>query len=173
MARAVTDFDRMTRSAATVRRDLFDGGPDDGCCFCAELAGERTEVHDVYPQLASRLVLETDRFVAMPSLGQLAPGHLLLVPREHVTSFGELDADTRREAQDLYYRLRVGLSRRFSPVVSFEHGSPPGASSGGCGIVHAHVHFVPIGDRSLALPCATGDGWKPSSEFGSTAASVG
>jgi diadenosine tetraphosphate (Ap4A) HIT family hydrolase len=134
-----------------------------GCCFCSEFAGERTEFHDLYPDLASRLILDGPNFVVMPSLGQLAPGHMLLVPRQHVTSFGELDVVLRSEALSLYLAWRQTLSEHFSSTVCFEHGSPPGASSGGCGIVHAHIHIVPLAGIQPTLPPAMGDGWRESS----------
>lgn len=130
------------------------------CCFCAELSGAQTEFHDLYPVFRSRVVLDTPGFVVMPSLGQLAPGHMLLVPRNHVTSFGELSRAQRTEALHLYSTLRATLSRLFSPVVSFEHGSPRGVLSGGCGIVHAHVHFVPLGWHNAEPPSPAGDGWR-------------
>jgi diadenosine tetraphosphate (Ap4A) HIT family hydrolase len=130
------------------------------CCFCNELAGGRTEFHDLYPALESRLLVEAPNFVVMPSLGQLAPGHTLLVPTQHVTSFGELDAARRREARALYFRWRRTLSQRFSSVVCFEHGSPPSAPSGGCGIVHAHLHVVPLGRCDARLPASVGGGWR-------------
>lgn len=133
--------------------------PMHDCCFCAELDGSATDFHHLYPDLSGRIVLETDRFLALPSLGQLAPGHMLLVPRAHVTSFGELDARARREASELYAVLRHELGRHFSRPVAFEHGSPRGAKTGGCGITHAHVHFVPLGERRCATPDPAGAGW--------------
>lgn len=129
------------------------------CCFCAELAGRRTRFHELYPDLNSRVVLESDDFVVVPSLGQLSPGHLLLIPRQHVTSFGALGSTYREEALRIYDLLRSELGQRYSPPVSFEHGSPPGATEGGCGIVHAHIHFVPSGSVEMPQPPAAGTGW--------------
>jgi diadenosine tetraphosphate (Ap4A) HIT family hydrolase len=120
------------------------------CCFCAELAGEHTTFHDLYPSLSSRLVDETAEFVVIPSLGQLSPGHILLVPKQHVTSFAGLDPRGRQAAQAAYAGLRTSMSRSTPRFVAFEHGSPPGAVSGGCGIVHAHIHLVPLGEQDDA-----------------------
>jgi diadenosine tetraphosphate (Ap4A) HIT family hydrolase len=134
--------------------------PNSQCCFCAELAGERTAFHDLYRDLDSRVIVGGPNFVVMPSLGQLAPGHTLVLPRRHVTSFGELGEQLRREASALFETLRLALSEHFSPVVCFEHGSQPGATAGGCGIVHAHVHIVPIDGREARLPPSVGGGWR-------------
>jgi diadenosine tetraphosphate (Ap4A) HIT family hydrolase len=106
--------------------------------------------------------MESNNFVAVPSLGQLVPGHMLLLPRRHVTSFGELGIEYRREALALYTNVRHMLSRRYSPVVSFEHGSCRDAVSGGCGILHAHVHIVPLGSGHGRLPEPIGHGWRES-----------
>jgi diadenosine tetraphosphate (Ap4A) HIT family hydrolase len=130
------------------------------CCFCAEFAGEATDFHRLYPDLAGRMVLETERFVVLPSLGQLAQGHLLIVPRLHATSFGELDEAARREVEKLYSDLRALMGRQFSPPVCFEHGSSRSADAGGCGITHAHLHLVPLGGRRAETPRPAGAGWR-------------
>lgn len=130
------------------------------CCFCAELAGVETEFHDLYPDLSGRIVAQTERFVVLPSLGQLAPGHLLLLPREHVTSFGALNKGARQEAQRLCLHISRMLDERFSTPVCFEHGSSGNGHAGGCGITHAHVHFVPAQNRRVRTPPSVGSGWR-------------
>jgi diadenosine tetraphosphate (Ap4A) HIT family hydrolase len=151
-----------TLNRAGIAQTSFDM-PDD-CCYCAELAGHRTDFHRLYPDIASRILMIDRSFVVMPSLGQLAPGHLLLVPRRHATAFGGLDALRRQTATTVYRALRKSLAQRYgSPVVCFEHGSPPDAVSGGCGIVHAHVHFVPLASRAAATPASLGGTWNPAS----------
>lgn len=126
------------------------------CCFCNELQGHGNEFQQLYPALRSRVLHATEHFVIMPSLGQLAPGHLLVLPRRHFTSFGELPGTFQEEEARMLYSL---IRSTADQVVSFEHGSPPGATAGGCGIVHAHLHVVPVGRPINELPPSVGSGW--------------
>src|SRR4051812_8153945 len=75
---------------------------DSRCSFCAELVGSVVpEFVQVYPDLRDRLVRETDNFVVIPSLGQLAAGHLLAIPKAHVHSFGQVPGWMRQEATEI------------------------------------------------------------------------
>lgn len=56
----------------------------DGCAFCAILAGT----------LPASLVHEDDQVVAFMDLRQPVPGHVLVVPRQHVDTLFDLDEDT-------------------------------------------------------------------------------
>lgn len=92
--------------------------------------------------LRSRLLHATADFVSLPSVSPLAPGHLLVLPRRHVSSLLQLPllAD---ELVALVATLRRQLEARFGPTVLFEHGVGVG-SAGGCGVDHAHLHIIPL-----------------------------
>ena len=50
------------------------------CEFCDELKGAPSRFRAIYaPEHASRIVATSQHFVAMPTLGQLFPGSLLVV----------------------------------------------------------------------------------------------
>ena len=55
----------------------------DGCTFCRIIAGE----------VPAHLVLEDDDFVAFLDTRPLFPGHVLLVPREHVVTIMDAPRD--------------------------------------------------------------------------------
>src|SRR5687767_9617148 len=55
-----------------------------GCVFCAIVAGE-ADAH---------VVLETDDVVAFLDRTPLFPGHVLVVPRQHIVTLPELDPVT-------------------------------------------------------------------------------
>src|SRR4051812_12698477 len=57
---------RRTVKSAMPRAEMLDD-----CCFCAELAGNATEFHAIYPDSETRFILQTRDFVVLPSLGQL------------------------------------------------------------------------------------------------------
>lgn len=95
------------------------------------------------PDLAGRpFVRLSKELLITPTLGPLHPGHLLLLPRHHVTSFVEIGASkwaaTSRVAREARNQLANYWRRH---IVVFEHGV--GQSGGGCGVDHAHLHLVP------------------------------
>jgi diadenosine tetraphosphate (Ap4A) HIT family hydrolase len=50
-------------------------------------------------QLRGRIVLENDTFRAIFDLYPVSPGHLLLIPKRHITSFFDL---AKKELEDFY-----------------------------------------------------------------------
>jgi diadenosine tetraphosphate (Ap4A) HIT family hydrolase len=116
------------------------------CEFCQELQGHSgARFTELYPDIDSRIVARTANFVALPTLGQLFPGSLLVLPREHRETCAELSRDLRNEMCAFLYEL-LTISRRFGEPVFFEHGASA-HTGGSCGIYHAHLHVVPLPSR--------------------------
>lgn len=119
---------------------------DDDCVFCRELAGSRlTNFASRYPELDSRVIRSSPSLVAFPCIGQLVPGHFLIVPRQHFCTFRHAQVSNAGMFDEVMWLLREvhevqGLSWRHSLL--FEHGARQPAD-GGCGIYHAHVHVLP------------------------------
>jgi len=113
------------------------------CEFCLAISkGKTTRFSDVYPNLTSRIVAETDHFVAMPAIGQLFKGSLLILPRTHVETTAKLDPQ-RREELILFLDSLTRILQNIGNPVCFEHGALS-CTGGGCGIYHAHLHLVPL-----------------------------
>jgi diadenosine tetraphosphate (Ap4A) HIT family hydrolase len=113
------------------------------CEFCQELAGSSPRFEKLYGRLApTRIIARTDRFVALPTLGQLFTGSLLLLPVDHVETCALLAADARQELDELAVEMTLRI-REFGEPVIFEHGATEG-TGGGCGIYHSHLHIVPV-----------------------------
>lgn len=86
-------------------------------------------------------VAETPGFKVMPTLGCFVPGYLLIMPRAHVLSFGQLDAATLAEAEGLIAALSARLAAVYGlPILGFEYGL---AAPGMRRIEHAHWHLLP------------------------------
>ena len=115
------------------------------CDFCSELAGCLENAFDrIYSRdLKSRLLFRSEELVVMPSLGQIADGHLLLLPIQHWTALADLPESLLKEFAVLFAGVSAILKEQYGSCVSFEHGVRPGGS-GGCGISHAHLHTVPF-----------------------------
>lgn len=114
------------------------------CEFCQEFGtGEPNRFSEIYRGVTnSRIVARTRRFVAIPTLGQLFEGSLLVLPVAHLETCGQLDSDARSEMLSLADDMLVRTAA-FGYPIYFEHGATA-ASAGGCGIHHAHLHIVPL-----------------------------
>jgi diadenosine tetraphosphate (Ap4A) HIT family hydrolase len=117
------------------------------CSLCGELDGTQPPLHTLLGVLAppSRVLLESDNWVVVPTLGPLVPGHIMLVPRRHFSSALACPEPLLGECEDVIDRCVARLRDLYrQPVVMFEHGAGLGAprSCGAC-IEHAHLHLLP------------------------------
>lgn len=127
------------------------------CALCSSIAEPRT--HWDQP------VFESQSFVAVPSLGSLVEGWLLVVPRQHFISIGALTPALLEEFTHFKQDVSARLSSLYGDTCAFEHGPYAPNREIGCGVDHAHVHLVPLGfdlvdAASTQLPEAT---WRPAS----------
>lgn len=119
------------------------------CCLCGQIQGEPGNdlVARLLPEepYRRRVLLESRSFAVLPSLGALAPGHVLLCPRQHVGSFAQVDVSLHSEYRDVKATLVARLRAMYEGEITiFEHGM---AADGGrmvCTVDHAHQHFVPL-----------------------------
>ncbi len=112
--------------------------PDPTCLFCRIIAGE----------LPATVVASTERSVAFRDVNPQAPTHVLVVPRRHVATAGELAATAADDLADVVSTAREvavaeGLDDGYRLV--FNTGAQAGQS-----VFHAHLHL--LGGRHLAWP---------------------
>ena len=111
------------------------GTGDEPCDFCLRIDGQMPE-RDWFD---FKIIEYFDGIYTVPALGALDPGHLLLVPEEHVPASSDLTTDRRatldrtREYWEAKLRSEWG-----QPVLIFEHGSTGENASAAC---IAHVHW--------------------------------
>ena len=139
---------------------------DPACPFCAEIQDPLDWAHASAYNHQSRLTAPSASLRILPTLGQIVPGSLLLLPVRHVERYADLAPSLRAEALLAARAAIAGFETRGTGWVMFEHGA---RSSGGgsCGLYHAHLHLVPIGSPPTAeelLPrgqeiSGLGDGW--------------
>jgi diadenosine tetraphosphate (Ap4A) HIT family hydrolase len=118
------------------------------CCLCSQIRGD--ESNDLINRLlpvapyVRRVSWESQHFAVIPSLGPLAPGHMLLCPKEHMKNMACLPGAYDNELYAAKRALSEKLSDLFGlPVHLFEHGSPKESARVVCTVDHAHLHFVP------------------------------
>ena len=109
------------------------------CALCSVVA-DATRYAE--PFLYNSKLLETDRYVVVPSLGPLVPGHVMIVSKEHQESLVAMGPAALDEYNDLAMKVRSGPLLHDSNVLEAEHGSTSGNKAGAC-VVHTHVHFIP------------------------------
>lgn len=109
------------------------------CRFCRHLSHETPPSADWTP------VYETERFVAVPSIGALVPGWLLVLPTSHALNLAQLGQGVEEEIESIARQWEELVG----PVTWFEHGPHAPGSAVGCSIDHAHMHLVPLGGFDL------------------------
>jgi len=116
------------------------------CDFCDEVSGgsDNTFASRYRAEFPDRSVFTTGNLMVLPSLGQIVEGHVLIVPRLHYVTIGDLPLELVEETQVVAELVRKGLRETYRNCIFFEHGARESAA-GGCGIYHAHLHAVPVG----------------------------
>jgi len=101
------------------------------CIFCSIVAGE----------IPGRIVHETDTTVAFLDANPLAPGHTLVVPKEHHGRLNDLDDDLAADVYDALQTLVPRIERAVdapATTVAFNNGPAAGQE-----VPHVHGHVVP------------------------------
>ena len=118
------------------------------CCFCKEyhnahssafycLLGKKKGFH-------SRVLAESTNWYAIPTLGSLTVGYVLLVCKHHYLSLATMNRDLIFEMIELKENIeKIILSKMNLHCVTFEHGSTTG-EVGANSVDHVHVHIVPL-----------------------------
>lgn len=102
-------------------------GTDMACPFCA---------FDELQLVASNLAA-----IALPDAFPVANGHVLVVPRQHVTSIFDLPEADQAQLWTLVAHVRQDLAERLAPA-GFNIGVNDGTAAGQT-VPHAHVHIIP------------------------------
>jgi histidine triad (HIT) family protein len=111
------------------------------CPFCAIVAG----------QLEASVVAQTPTALAFLDLRQAVPGHVLVVPRQHVENIYEIEPAVAGEVMQLSVRVAHALRAEFNPP-GLNLWQSNGAA-GGQEVPHFHLHVQPrrIGDGLLRV----------------------
>ena len=138
---------------APVRENEVNSGEEvhEGCSFCEELFDTESISSPIVKEFFAtfgrntRVLFSTEKFFVVPSLGAMIPGHILLLPKNHYYSVGEMPEQDLREFELLAQEIRHILSSVYGCCSAFEHGCVEGAGKAGACVDHAHLHLLPIG----------------------------
>jgi diadenosine tetraphosphate (Ap4A) HIT family hydrolase len=114
------------------------------CELCCEISGHESRFTKLYlGHIQSRILLETDNFLVVPSLGQIGDAHMMIMSRHHETATANINDENRRELLKLLEKLRAWFRLAFgNKYIIFENGDPLGCGQMGCSIGHLHVHVL-------------------------------
>lgn len=106
------------------------------CIFC-EIAAGRAPGYVVWTDNDAAVFLDRS---------PIPPGHLLIIPREHVGTLWDLE-------EERFLRL-MSLARSLAaPLTEATGADRAGMAVEGYGIPHAHIHLVPINGGGELDPC--------------------
>ncbi|RKO26113.1 HIT family protein [Pseudarthrobacter phenanthrenivorans] len=126
--------------------------------FCYEFSGgKETEFKQTYPDgPESRILLESEHFLAVSDVSPMLAGHCLIVPRQHAYSLAEIMISRPDELSTFLELFLERYGRAFGPYSLFEHGSTRSTNPAAC-VTHAHLHIVPL-EPDLLSTQMTSDG---------------
>jgi len=101
------------------------------CIFCKIVKGE----------IPSEKIYETKSTLAFLDIFPLNKGHTLVIPKEHRSTFTEIDDETLKELVLAIKKVTDGIINAFSP--DGYHILMNVGKTAGQEIEHAHVHVIP------------------------------
>ena len=115
--------------------------------FCSKFGVEYNERQN--REWYDQPIFENDDFLAVPALGQLVPGYMMVVYRRHVLSMSQLPQDKFLQLWEFCDEVMKFQNQNWGKVVVFEHGICKEDKPAGACINHAHWHLVPGGYELL------------------------
>ena len=110
----------------------------DNCLFCKIMKGE----------IPSTKVYEDDEILAFRDINPLAPVHVLVIPKKHISSLAELNS----EDEALVGRIYTVMNKIAKQENVFESGFRVVVNCGeDGGQVVKHLHFHLIGGKKLGV----------------------
>lgn len=121
----------------------------DDCIFCAIVAGD----------IPSRTVFEDDLVMAFLDANPLAPGHTLVIPKDHHETLGVVPEDLAAHLFGALHRLTPAVEHAVDAQgsnVAFNNGEAAGQE-----VPHVHAHIIPRFDGDGGNPIHAVAGARP------------
>lgn len=91
------------------------------------------------------LLKETENFWVVCDVHPLAEGHILIIPKHHLSCVGEYGKELFQEFIKLYKEFSIFVEETYGSVNSFEHGKI------GQTVFHSHVHLLPFSGKAIGI----------------------
>ncbi len=92
-------------------------------------------------EIQSYIIDETDNFIAVLDINPHAPGHTLVLPKEHIVNFVDIPEEVEKELVDFLKSIIKKLGEKLN-TVDFTIGINEGKLAGRA-IDHLHIHIMP------------------------------
>jgi histidine triad (HIT) family protein len=113
--------------------------PNDDCLFCRIAALE----------IPADIVYEDDQVIAFRDIAPKAPTHLLIIPREHITSAASLN-DANGPMLGHLFGVAAQLARDEGVAKSGYRMTTNSGAGAGQSVMHLHFHLM--GGRQMGWP---------------------
>jgi histidine triad (HIT) family protein len=113
--------------------------PNDDCLFCRIVAME----------IPAEIVYEDDTVMAFRDISPKAPVHILLIPREHITSAASL-TDKNGPMLGRLFSVAAELARDEGIAKSGYRMTTNSGAGAGQSVMHLHFHLM--GGRQMGWP---------------------
>ncbi len=96
----------------------------------------------VTSQAFTYILEEADNFYIVCDAHPLTEGHILIIPKQHISCVGEYPKDLFEKFLNLNKKVSEFLLKEYGSVSSFEHGVF------GQTVFHSHIHYLPFNGNS-------------------------
>jgi len=118
------------------RMDYILGPKPDGCVFCTALSeGEPSYADNLILHMGQRAFIMMNRY-------PYSHGHVMILPKKHVSWLEDLDKATQTELFELVVVAQSAIKKSFNPQ-GLNLGMNLGSAAGAGIDDHIHVHIVP------------------------------
>ena len=97
------------------------------CIFCKIINGD----------LPSAKIYEDERVLAFLTIEQINPGHALVIPKNHVEQFQDIQSDEYINVMQIVQKIAKSLEKTYKP-------KRVGLMVQGFEVAHAHIHVAPL-----------------------------
>ncbi len=84
------------------------------------------------------LLEETESFRIIADTHPLCEGHILIIPKDHISCVGEYTDELFEEFNSIYQKVQSFIKKEYGKVSTFEHGKI------GQFVFHSHMHILPF-----------------------------
>ena len=113
------------------------------CSFCSQFKWNRMPSSYIKQSgIENRILKQSDNFVSIPSISPIAEGHVMILPKYHVSSMVQIETNHRNELLHFVRKIFALVQKIYGNIAVTEHGVGLG-KTGGCGVTHAHLHIFP------------------------------
>ena len=109
------------------------------------------------------LIYDSTFWVAFYDGYPVSPGHTLIVPKRHVTSFFDLNVNERLSFNCAIKSVKEIIDKKFKPD-GYNIGVNVGEAAGQT-VMHCHIHIIPRYEGDVVCPRGGVRGVIPSKQF--------